>query len=55
LNLAGDRGARDLIAAHPDQVLAVEIPDPMVFIDVDHRQDAETVARLMKSRQPSEK
>lgn len=55
LNLAGDRGARDLIAAHPDQVLAVEIPDPMVFIDVDHREDAETIARLMKSQQPSEK
>jgi molybdenum cofactor cytidylyltransferase len=55
LNLAGDRGARDLIAAHPDQVLAVEVSDPMVFIDVDHRKDAETIARLMKSRQPSEK
>ena len=28
LKLAGDKGARDIIAAHPDQVLAVEIPDP---------------------------
>lgn len=55
LNLAGDRGARDLIAAHPDQVLAVEIPDPAVFLDIDRLEDVEPIARLLKSRQPSEK
>jgi molybdenum cofactor cytidylyltransferase len=55
LNLAGDRGARDLIAAHADQVLAVEIPDPAVFLDIDRREDVEPIARLLKSRQPSGK
>jgi molybdenum cofactor cytidylyltransferase len=55
LELAGDRGARDLIAAHPDRVLTVEIPDPAVFLDIDRPEDVEPIARLLKSRQPSEK
>jgi len=55
LSLTGDRGARDLIAAHPDRVLAVEIPDPHVFLDIDRPEDVEPIARLLKSRQPSEK
>ncbi len=55
LNLTGDRGAREVIAAHPDQVLAVEVPDPVVFLDIDRRVDAELIARLLKSRQPPEK
>jgi len=55
LKLAGDRGARDLIAGHPHQVLEVEIPDPLVFLDIDRREDVQPLARLLKSRQPSEK
>jgi molybdenum cofactor cytidylyltransferase len=55
LKLAGDLGARDLIAAHADQMLAVEIADARVFHDIDHPQDVEPIARLMKSRQPPEK
>ena len=51
LNLAGDKGARDIIAAHPDQVLAVEIPDPLVFLDIDRREDVEKIAALLESRQ----
>jgi molybdenum cofactor cytidylyltransferase len=52
LKLAGDKGARDIIAAHPDQVLAVEIPDPLVFLDIDRREDIEKIAALLESRQP---
>jgi molybdenum cofactor cytidylyltransferase len=55
LNIAGDKGARDIIAAHPDQVLAVEIPDPLVFLDIDRREDVEKIAALLESRQPSKK
>jgi molybdenum cofactor cytidylyltransferase len=55
LKLAGDKGARDLIAGYPQQVLAVEITDPLVFLDVDRREDIEPIARLLKSRQPPEK
>jgi molybdenum cofactor cytidylyltransferase len=51
LNLAGDRGARDLIAAHPDQVLTVEIPDARVFLDIDRPQDVEPIAKLLESRE----
>jgi molybdenum cofactor cytidylyltransferase len=50
LRLRGDEGARGLIAAHPDRLLAVE-----VFLDVDRREDAGRVARLLPSRPPSEK
>lgn len=55
LNLSGDTGARDLIAAHPEQVLSVEVPDPLVFLDIDRREDAETISALLESRQPPEK
>ena len=51
LNIAGDKGARDIIAAHPDQVLAVEIPDPLVFLDIDRREDVEKIVALLESRQ----
>jgi molybdenum cofactor cytidylyltransferase len=44
LNLTGDKGARDIISAHPDQVLAAEIPDPLVFRDIDRREDVEKIA-----------
>jgi molybdenum cofactor cytidylyltransferase len=55
LNLASDTGARNLIADHPDQVLAVEIPDARVFLDIDHQEDVSKIARLLESRRPSEK
>ena len=54
LDLTGDRGARDLIAAHPDRVLAVEIPDPHVFLDIDRREDVEKIAARLGSRRPAE-
>jgi len=55
LKLAGDKGARGIIAAHPDQVLAVEIPDPRVFLDIDRREDVEKIAALLESRPPLRK
>ena len=55
LNLAGDRGGRDLIAAHPDQVLAVEIPDPRVFLDIDLPDDVGPIGRLLESKKPLRK
>jgi molybdenum cofactor cytidylyltransferase len=54
LNLTGDTGARDLITAHPDQVLAVEVPDPLVFLDIDRREDAARIAALLESRRSAE-
>ena len=51
LKLVGDKGARDIIAAHPDQVLAVKIPDPRLFLDIDRREDIEKIAPLLESRQ----
>jgi molybdenum cofactor cytidylyltransferase len=50
LRLSGDTGARDLITAHPEQVLAVEVPDPRIFLDIDRREDAEMVATVLESR-----
>ncbi len=41
--LAGDVGARSLIAAYPDQVVEVPVEDPAIFLDVD---DAAALARL---------
>jgi len=35
LSLAGDIGARELIKEHPGQVLAVEIENPLCFVDID--------------------
>ena len=55
LKLAGDIGARDLIAAHADQMLAVEIADPWIFFDIDRPPDIEKISRLLESRQPPEK
>lgn len=50
LGIEGDQGARDIIDGHSHQVLAVEIDDPRVFLDVDRREDAETAAALLKAR-----
>jgi molybdenum cofactor cytidylyltransferase len=52
LKLAGDQGARNIITDHPNQVLAVEIPDPLVFLDIDRRRDVEKIAKLLESRRP---
>jgi molybdenum cofactor cytidylyltransferase len=43
LGISGDKGAREVIAANPDEVLAVEVEDPDLFADVDTPAD---LARL---------
>jgi molybdenum cofactor cytidylyltransferase len=48
--IAGDKGARDIIAAHPQEVLEVEIDDASVFLDIDTREDFEKMTRLLESR-----
>jgi len=55
LRLFGDTGARDLITAHPEQVLAVEIPDPIVFLDIDRREDVEKMVAVLESQLNVEK
>lgn len=54
LNLTGDTGARDLITTHPEEVLTVDVPDPLVFLDIDRREDADRIAGLLNVRQPSD-
>lgn len=39
LGLEGDRGGRDLIAAHPDQVRLIAVDDPGSLLDVDEPAD----------------
>ena len=53
LRLSGDKGARGLITAHPDDVLAVEIAEPAAFHDIDRPEDVEKAALLLQSRFPS--
>jgi molybdenum cofactor cytidylyltransferase len=50
--LSGDKGARDIIAARPGQILEVPIADPSLFLDVDTQADVENVSRLL-SHTPS--
>ncbi|HSO61887.1 MAG TPA: nucleotidyltransferase family protein [Desulfobacterales bacterium] len=45
--LSGDKGARDIIAARPDQVLEVPVADPALFLDIDTPADVESVSRLL--------
>ena len=50
LKLSGDKGGREIIAAHPEQVLEVEIDDPAAFRDIDTREDFAGLARLLAAR-----
>ena len=52
MDLKGDKGARQLIDDHPDRVLAVEMEDPILFFDVDTRQDFEQLKKRFE--QPSD-
>ncbi len=44
--IEGDRGARELIRAHPASVLTVEIDDPACFFDVDTEKDLADLTSL---------
>lgn len=45
LALRGDRGARAILTAHPDSVLALEVDDPGVLADVDRPHDLQALFR----------
>lgn len=52
LSLAGDAGARAIIAAHPDQVAAVPVADEAVFFDVDTPAEYDEIKRLYATIHP---
>ena len=52
LRLAGDTGARELVAAHPEWVHQVEVGDLGSDADVDVEADLERVGRLLTRRLP---
>lgn len=50
MEISGDRGARQLIDANPDQVRKVEMNDPLCFFDIDTEQDFEMLVRKVRDR-----
>ena len=46
LALQGDKGAREIIAGHPEDVLLVEIENPSFFLDIDCAEDLEKLLTL---------
>ena len=46
LQLEGDIGARQIIAAHPSEVLSVAVDNPLCFFDVDTPQDLKELNAL---------
>ncbi len=52
MTLAGDAGARAIIAAHPEQVTAVAVVDEAVFFDVDTPAEYEEIKRLYDAIHP---
>jgi len=52
LSISGDTGARGIVAAHPGDLLFVDVERPDIFLDVDTPEDLDRVAALFqKSRQ----
>ena len=49
MDIKGDKGARQLIDANPDQVLTVEIDDPLCFYDVDTQKDFKQLKDLVSA------
>ena len=47
LQIEGDTGARQLIKAHPEDVLPVEVNNPLCFFDIDTPQDLEKLSALL--------
>ena len=48
MDLEGDTGARQLIDDNPDQVLTLEIDDPLYFFDIDTPQDFEKLKKELE-------
>ncbi len=49
LALEGDVGGRKVIRANPGRVLAVDMPDPSDFVDIDCEEDLENLEKLAAS------
>ena len=47
LAIEGDIGGRKIIESHPDQILEVEIENPLVFFDIDTPQDLKKLNSLL--------
>lgn len=52
MTLAGDAGARAIIAAHPEQVTAVPVTDEAAFFDVDTPDEYDELKRLYATIHP---
>ncbi len=52
MDIKGDVGAREIIRTHPEDVLQVEMDNPLSFFDVDTRADLE-ILQAMDARQSS--
>ena len=45
MSLAGDRGGRDILAQHAQELRLIDVDDAGVLIDIDHPADLEKTAR----------
>lgn len=46
MGIEGDVGAREIIRAHPEKVLRVEMDDPIRFFDIDTKADLESLVAM---------
>jgi molybdenum cofactor cytidylyltransferase len=49
MDIKGDIGARQIIDDNPDQVLAIEIDDPLCFFDIDTPQDFKNLKKRIEA------
>ncbi len=50
--LEGDIGARNIILENPEQVLSVEVEDPLGFVDIDSQEDLAGLQKLLSKPTP---
>lgn len=48
LRIQGDIGARKIIRTNPEQVLSVDVDNPLSFFDIDTEEDLNTLNTLLK-------
>jgi molybdenum cofactor cytidylyltransferase len=48
--ITGDIGARNIIRDHPENVLEIEINNPLCFIDIDTQSDFDKITELLNSQ-----
>jgi len=47
MTIEGDIGARNIISANPEQVLSVEVEDPLDIFDIDSQEDLASLQNLL--------